>query len=347
MADPISTANSAVSHITGAIRQAAQKVGTSFSYLLATAKVESNLNPDANATTSSAKGLFQFIDQTWLTTMKEAGPKLGLGNYANAITQSPDGRMDVTDPAVKSQILGLRQDPKINAAMAGAFTNKNASILRSNLGRSPTDGELYIAHFLGPGGANKLIDAARTTNPPATILFPGAAAANRSVFYDKAGRARLASEVYANLTGRYETARAGTSALAGADAAPAVALRSTIAEPVRVATVAPVTVPPIPVPLSEPAAVSDPAGTTMAYAASQPGGRLQGETGPVFYALFHTGERREAVSPRVNQLWNAPPAAGAASPAEPPVAQVAANGGTLGLFQDVTPNIRGLFTGSN
>ncbi len=342
MADPISTANSAVSHITGAIRQAAQKVGTSFSYLLATAKVESNLNPDANATTSSAKGLFQFIDQTWLTTMKEAGPKLGLGNYANAITQSPDGRMDVADPAVKSQILGLRQDPKINAAMAGAFTNKNASILRSNLGRSPTDGELYIAHFLGPGGANKLIDAARTTNPPATILFPGAAAANRSVFYDKAGRARLASEVYANLTGRYETARAGTTALANAEAPPAVALRSTIAEPVRVATVAAVTAPP-----SAVAAVSDPAGTAMAYADHQPVGRLQGETGPVFFALFHSGERREAVSPRVNQLWNSPPAVGAASPTETPVVQAAKNDGSFGLFQDMAPNIRGLFTGGN
>jgi len=55
--------------VTGAIRQAAQATGTGFSYLLATAKIESGLNPKIKSTTSSATGLFQFIDQTWLMTM--------------------------------------------------------------------------------------------------------------------------------------------------------------------------------------------------------------------------------------------------------------------------------------
>ena len=48
--------------VTGAIRQAAQKTGANFNYLLATARVESNLNPNAQATSSSAGGLFQFIE---------------------------------------------------------------------------------------------------------------------------------------------------------------------------------------------------------------------------------------------------------------------------------------------
>lgn len=340
MADPISTANSAVSHITGAIRQAAQKVGTSFSYLLATAKVESNLNPGAKAATSSAQGLFQFIEQTWLTTMKEAGPRLGLGNYSSAIKQSPGGRMEVTDPAVKSEILSLRRDPKINAAMAGAFTNKNASILESKLGRSPTDGELYIAHFFGAGGAGKLIDAARTTNPPAAMLFPGAAAANRSVFYDKAGRARLASEVYGNLTGRYETARLGTTAIANAEAPPVVALRPAIAGKERFAAVATPAVA-----AAKTAAMPDPAGTAQAYANYQPARRPGNDTGPVFHALFHTGERREAVSPRIQQIWNSAPGAAPAGVTEPRVAEATASQGSFGLFQDMAPNIRGLFTG--
>ena len=62
---------SAAPQITGAIRQAAQSTGISFEYLLTTAKIESNLNPSAQASTSSAKGLYQFIDQTWLGTMKQ------------------------------------------------------------------------------------------------------------------------------------------------------------------------------------------------------------------------------------------------------------------------------------
>src|ERR1700681_3427589 len=71
--------------IAGAIKQAASTSGTSFEYLLATAKMESNFNPTASASTSSARGLYQFIDQTWLGTVKEAGTQLGYGKYADAI----------------------------------------------------------------------------------------------------------------------------------------------------------------------------------------------------------------------------------------------------------------------
>jgi hypothetical protein len=316
-ADPISTANAAVAQITGAIRQAAKAVGTSFSYLLATAKVESNFDTGAKASTSSAQGLFQFIEQTWLTTMKESGPRLGYGGYADAITRTPSGRMEVADPAMRNEILGLRRNPEVNAAMAGAFTNNNASILTSRLGRAPTDGELYIAHFLGAGGAAKLITAASTSNPQGAALFPGAAAANRSVFYDKGGRARLASEVYANLTGRYEVARAGTTQLAGL-----------VEAPLRVA-----------------AATPDPAGTTQAFAAYQPAAPMPVESGPAFHALFHTGERREPVAPRINQLWGTRPAPAQVRVAEAPKAPAPANGGTLDLFQDMPPDVAGLFRG--
>ncbi len=319
-ADPISTANAAVAHITGAIRHAARAVGTSFSYLMATAKVESNLNPGAKATTSSAQGLFQFIEQTWLQTMKEAGPRLGYGAYANAIKQSPSGRMEVADPAMRSRILDLRKDPHANAAMAGAFTNKNAAFLKSKLGRTPTEGELYIAHFLGAGGAGRLINEAATSNAPAARLFPNAASANRSVFYEKSGRARLASEVYANLTGRYEVARMGTAAqVAGA---------KPVAAPARAV-----------------AATPDPAGTTQAFAAYQPVPRLQNESGPVFHALFHTSERREAVAPRINQLWGTPPVSAQARAVEAPTAVPPPSSRPLDLFQDMEPEVRALFHG--
>ncbi|MGA7152847.1 MAG: transglycosylase SLT domain-containing protein, partial [Pseudolabrys sp.] len=106
---------SAAPQITGAIRQAAQSTGISFEYLLTTAKIESNPNPSAQASTSSAKGLYQFIDQTWLGTMKQDGAALGLGRYADAITRAPDGHYEVADPATRAAILRLRTDPQASA----------------------------------------------------------------------------------------------------------------------------------------------------------------------------------------------------------------------------------------
>ena len=77
--------------VTGAIRNAASATGAGFDYLLNTAMRESNLNPNAKAKSSSATGLFQFIDQTWLGTMKQSGAALGYGKYADAITRTPQG----------------------------------------------------------------------------------------------------------------------------------------------------------------------------------------------------------------------------------------------------------------
>src|SRR5712692_6673199 len=91
--------------IAGAIKQAANTTGTSFEYMLATAKMESNFNPKASASTSSARGLYQFIDQTWLGTVKEAGAQLGYGKYADAITKSSSGSYSVSDPSARTAIL--------------------------------------------------------------------------------------------------------------------------------------------------------------------------------------------------------------------------------------------------
>src|SRR5437870_6035039 len=119
--------------IAGSIKQAASTTGASFEYLLATAKMESNFNPKAAATTSSARGLFQFIDQTWLGTVKEAGPQLGYGDYAEAITRSPSGGYSVTDPVARAAILKLRDDPAASSAMAGMLTQPNSFRLYGNI----------------------------------------------------------------------------------------------------------------------------------------------------------------------------------------------------------------------
>src|ERR1700691_4244953 len=130
------------STVTGAIRQAAQATGTSFQYLLATAQVESGLNPQAGAPTSSARGLFQFVEQTWLGTIKQSGAALGYGQYAAAISQTPSGRYEVSDPEMRNEILKLRTDPTANAVMDGAFTQANAAALQGPRGRAPRRGGL-------------------------------------------------------------------------------------------------------------------------------------------------------------------------------------------------------------
>jgi len=193
------------SNITNAIRQAAEATGAGFDYLLKTALRESNLDPNAKATGSSAGGLFQFVDQTWLETLKEAGPQLGYGSYADSIVKTPSGHYAVPDPTMRQAVMQLRYDPTANAAMAGAYTARNAIELASGLGRKATDGELYIAHFLGAAGAVKLISAAsQTPDASAADLFPDAARANRSIFYDKQGSPRSVGDVYGALVAQHQ-----------------------------------------------------------------------------------------------------------------------------------------------
>ena len=188
------------SPVVDAIRSGADKTGTGFDYLLATAQRESALDPAAKAKTSSATGLFQFIEQTWLGLLKQEGSKLGLDEQAKAIATGSDGRHTVADPATRQAILELRQDPEIASVMAGALTQRNRSVLASELGREPARGDLYVAHVLGARGATDLIKMADAApERAAASAFPEAAAANRGIFYERGGRARTAGEVYAAL----------------------------------------------------------------------------------------------------------------------------------------------------
>src|ERR1700723_1888479 len=213
--------------VAGAIKQAASSTGTSFEYLLATAKMESDFNPTAGASTSSAHGLYQFIDQTWLGTVKEAGSQLGYGSYADAISKSSSGTYSVSDPAARTAVMKLRDDPVASSAMAAALSQSNSFQLTGKIGRRPTNSELYMAHFMGVGGAAKLISSAEDT-PQASgaALFPNAAAANRSIFFDRNGSARSVSDVYSVLNARYAGAAnssATRTALATFGASPSAA----------------------------------------------------------------------------------------------------------------------------
>jgi hypothetical protein len=185
------------------LRRAAQATGVSFDYLARTAERESRFDPRAKAATSSAAGMFQFLDQTWLGMMRQEGQRLGLDREAAAI-QGEGGRLTVADPAMRQRIMALREDPSVSAMMAGAFASRNGQQLEQALGRKPSDGELYMAHFLGASGARELIQTAgREPTARAAAHFPDAAAANRSVFFDRSGRPRTVREVYDNLASSF------------------------------------------------------------------------------------------------------------------------------------------------
>jgi hypothetical protein len=204
--------------VVNAIRDGADKTGTGFDFLLKTAQRESALDPNAKARTSSATGLFQFIEQTWLSTLKSTGSRHGLQAYSDAIQPGDSGRLTVSDPAMRDQILALRKDPKVSAVMAGEFTQKNRDQLASAIGRTPTAGDLYAAHVLGARGATDLIrTVAATPTRIAAQDFPEAAAANRGIFYDKSGQARTAQEVYGMLAASH--AGSATTATASAPVA--------------------------------------------------------------------------------------------------------------------------------
>lgn len=183
-----------------AIAHASRTTGMDFQFLLSTAVRESSLNPKAEAKTSSATGLFQFLDATWLTTVKRHGAKHGLGAEAAMIEMGSNGRPSVADPGLRRAILDLRYDPKISALMAAEFAGDNADYLRARTGQEPEPGDLYAAHFLGAGGAAELVNAVRDRPwASAADLFPSAAAANRPIFYKSSGAERTVSEVLENL----------------------------------------------------------------------------------------------------------------------------------------------------
>lgn len=191
-----------------ALSLASSTTGADYDYLLKTAQRESSFQTDAKAASSSATGLFQFIEETWIRTIKDEGEQYGLGDYAKLIVKTDSGRYMIPNPADRRTILALRKDPHISAMMAGAYARRNQRFLASEIGRKPTSGELYIAHFLGAQDAARLILVRDTQQQlSAPDLFPRAAAANKAIFY-RDGEARSVGEVYDLLITRHDRARA-------------------------------------------------------------------------------------------------------------------------------------------
>ncbi len=190
-----------------AIKTAAARTGADFAYLLQTSGIESSFAPNAHARAhaSSATGLFQFTKQTWLGMVKSHGAAHGLANYANQIQIGANGVAHVSDPAARQAILDLRKDPQIAAEMAAELGKANRAILQRKVGGKIGPTELYLAHFLGAGGATSLLKAKRA-NPDASAsdVLPAAARANRAIFFAANGQPRSVGQIYSHFATKFE-----------------------------------------------------------------------------------------------------------------------------------------------
>ena len=184
------------------IVRAANETGVDPIYLMALADTESSFRPDAKASTSSAEGLFQFVDRTWLELVRTFGAQHGLSAEATAIS-TVDGAPIVADEALRADILALRREPFLAAVMAAELLKKDAAMIGFRIGRKINRTEMYLAHFLGLEGAARFIALRERKRPPnAAKAFPGPARANAGIFFrrHKRGKRGLSvSEVYARI----------------------------------------------------------------------------------------------------------------------------------------------------
>lgn len=211
----------APSTIANAFVSASQTTGLPFDYFMTTAMRESSLDVNAAASTSSARGPFQFIEQTWLGMVHEHGSALGLGEEAASVQRHANGRFSVPDPKMRSDLLAMRHDPELSAVMSGLYLQGNASELEAALGRQITVGEGYVAHVFGPSGASRLISLAeQQPGRVAADVFPTQAQANRGLFYDRSGAPVSMRQLYDRLVEGFPSEPVRTDGVISAQAAP-------------------------------------------------------------------------------------------------------------------------------
>lgn len=157
------------SNVAPTITAAAEAIGLDAKLALSVAGIESSFKTMAKSRSSSAAGLFQFIDDTWKEQMLAHGPRLGI-------------------PANATQF-----DPVANSLLGAAYLRSNKESLEKSTGKQIGDTELYLAHFLGLGGARKFLSA--DPNEKAAKVLPSASSSNVPIFFEGA-RPRTISEVH-------------------------------------------------------------------------------------------------------------------------------------------------------
>lgn len=207
------TSNSVQSPIRTAVAAAAARQGSSFGLMLR--EIARMPGTPVEQLQGSKETPFRFDDQTWLRLVQAHGADHGLGHLAEAIVTDGNGAREARNPALGQQILRLRDDPEIARVMAEHLAAEHAKALQGELGRAPTDGELYLSHLLGPDRAARFIRL-HAANPAAsaTDLFPDAARRYPALFGSEAAAAtlrevrdRLASDVVSPAKARAERSK--------------------------------------------------------------------------------------------------------------------------------------------
>ena len=120
--------------------------------------VESNGDPNSKNRRSSATGLGQFLNETWLDMIRADRPDLIRGRGEN-------------------EILELRRDAKLVREITTRFAERNAAVLRRR-GLPVTVGTVYLSHFAGGAGAVAILSAPE--NADAAIVLASADARGRT-----------------------------------------------------------------------------------------------------------------------------------------------------------------------
>jgi Transglycosylase SLT domain len=171
------------------ILKAAHVTGVDPVYMMTLADVESSLSPEAKAPTSSAQGLFQFIDSTWIETVYHHAEDYGFAAAAEAISYV-NGELEVETKS-RDWVMSLRTDPYFSALMAGELIKDVERALQAVGERELAEAELYLAHFLGASSAVRFLEVLdQDPNMKASKLFPKAARANAGLFMEGKGRKR-------------------------------------------------------------------------------------------------------------------------------------------------------------
>lgn len=197
-----------------AIRLANIRTGADFGYMMELSSVESSFDAEAKAATSSATGLYQFTEDTWLHALRRYGEKYDIGDTSAQIEAKDDmyGTLvaRVENPFARAAMLELRKDPHLAALMSAEFQMRNKFLVECSTGHEINRTEQYLAHFLGSRGAAHFLNKLKKApNANAVKSFPAAAAANKPIFYSvkKNGKlqAKTLSEVYKKLDRKFET----------------------------------------------------------------------------------------------------------------------------------------------
>jgi hypothetical protein len=180
---PVRVARAIVEHVV----EAAKTTGSDPALLMAIADKESSFAPKAKAATSSASGLFQFIDSTWLKAVRMFGWRHGQQEAAEAIAVK-GGDLRVA-PQKRAAILAMRNDPYLSAALAAEMLKYDGDKIAERIGRPLTAGETYLIHFLGPDDAARFMQKVEEApQTPAAALLPRPARANKPIFYARKGK---------------------------------------------------------------------------------------------------------------------------------------------------------------